>query len=176
MKALISTVAAILCRLLSVIVTIAIAVLSLSVLTQIVAREAFGFSFLPLDDVIPYTFSISIFAGAALLFKEKGHIAITVLSDFLPYGIRRCIVVFSELVITGFLIFLLIYGIIFWFDGRFQYSPLLRMRMFYIYIIVPLSALSGLVFVLDNHLSPAREPPDADPDSDILCETSQTSS
>ena len=164
MKALVSTTAAIICRLLSAIVIIAIAVLALSVLTQILVREIFKFSILPLDDVIPYSFSISVFLGAALVFKEKGHIAITVLSDILPDKLRWCAIVFSELVIAGFLVFLLVFGVVFWLDGRSQYSPLLGIQMFYVYLAVPVAGFSGLVFILDNHLSPAPKNLDATPD------------
>lgn len=162
MKALISTTATFLCRLLSVIVGVAIAILAVAVLVQIVTREAFRFSILPLDDLIPYSFSISTFAGAALLFKDKGHIAITVFSDIMPEKLRRIVVAFSECVIVGFLLFFLIYGIEFWMGGRFQYSPLLGIRLFYVYAIVPLAGFSGLVFILDNYFSPVSEPPAAD--------------
>lgn len=164
MKAFVSTLSRFLYRLLSVIIALAITVLSLSVLSQIVTRELFGFSILPLDDIIPYVFSISTFAGAAMLFKEKGHIAISVISDFMPDKLRRFALIFSEVVTAAFLVFFVYYGIEFWLDGRYQHSPLLAMRMIYVYTIIPVAGISGLVFLLDNCLSPESEPSGEEPD------------
>lgn len=160
MKSLVATTANFFSRLLSALVAASLSILFLSVLVQVVTREVLKFSVLCLDDIIPYAFSISTFAGAALLFREKGHIAITVISEFFPRRIRFCTIVFAEAATALFLLFFLYYGFEFWLDGRYQFSPLLRFSMFYIYPIVPLAGLSGLVFWLDSILSPRPEPED----------------
>ncbi len=129
------------------ILILSLAALGLSILTQIILRAVFSRTFLALDDIIPYSFSLSTFAGAALLFGEGGHIAITIFSDFMPAGIRRAVRVFSGGVTAAFLLFLLYYGYEFMLDGGYQYSPLLNFRLCYIYAIVPLCALSGLLFL-----------------------------
>lgn len=141
-------------KILEIILAVSLAVLGISILIQIVLREVFSYAFLPLDDIIPYSFSLSTFAGAALLFGEKGHIAITIFSDIMPAGIRRAVTVFAEAVTVLFLLFMLYYGYEFMLDGGYQYSPLLNFRLCYVYFIVPFCALSALVFLaagkLDN--------------------------
>ncbi len=159
MKTAIAKLAALLRRFLEIVLVACVGILTVSVLFQVFIRELFSFSYLPLEDVIPYAFSVSTFAGAALLFDEKAHIAITVLTDVMPNAIRRAAVAISEAGIFLFLLFMLYYGYEFWLDGRFQYSPLLAIKLFYIYTIVPLAAFSGLVFMLNNFLNPKPEEP-----------------
>lgn len=155
MKTLVHKLSTALRKLLEAVVLVCILVVAGSVFIQVCVRELLSFSILPLDDVIPYAFSVCTFAGTGLLFKDGGHIAITVLTDLMPLGFRRLAVAFSHAVVLFFLMFLLVVGVEFWWDGRFQYSPLLHFRLVWIYTIVPLSAFSSLVFIVDNLLSPA---------------------
>ena len=134
-------------KLLECVLAVSMGALGLSILAQIVLREAFGRAFLPLDDIIPYSFSLSTFAGAGLLFGEGGHIAITIFSDVMPERIRKTIRAFAGIVTVCFLLFLLYFGWEFTMDGGYQYSPLLNIRLCYVYAIVPLCALSSLVFL-----------------------------
>lgn len=135
-----------------------LAVLGLSILTQIVLRELFSYALLPLDDIIPYSFSLTTFAGTALLFGEGGHIAITIFSDIMPAGIRRIIRIFAGVVTVLSLLFMLYFGYEFMLDGGYQYSPLLNFRLCYIYFIVPLCAFSALVFLAaGQHGEPTSE-------------------
>ncbi len=140
-------VARLLKKLLECLLAVSMGALGLSILVQIILREAFGRTFLPLDDIIPYSFSISTFAGAGILFGEGGHIAITIFSDIMPAKIKKAIRSFAGAVTVCFLIFLLYFGWQFAMDGGYQYSPLLNIRLCYIYAIVPLCALSSLVFL-----------------------------
>lgn len=134
-------------KLLQCVLAVSMGVLGLSILAQIILREVFGQVFLPLEDIIPYSFSLSTFAGAGLLFGEGGHIAITVFSDILPARMRNAVRRFAGVVTVCFLLFLLYFSWEFTLDGRFQYSPLLNIRLCYVYAIVPLCALSALVFL-----------------------------
>lgn len=129
-------------------VALSLSVLGLSVLLQIVLREAFSFALLPLDDIIPYAFSISTFAGAALLFGERGHIAITIFTDMAPAWLRNKVALFASAMVVAFLVFLLVYGFDFMLDGWYQFSPLLNIRLCYLYVIVPVCALSALLFLI----------------------------
>lgn len=146
-------------KLMETVLVVSLAALSLSVLVQIGLRELFSVTYLPLEDIIPYSFSLSTFAGTALLFGEGGHIAITIFSDIMPAAPKKAVVAFAGLVTVLFILFLLRYGVDFMLDGSYQYSPLLNIRLCYVYAIVPLCALSSLVFMLagrgrrdaDNH-------------------------
>lgn len=140
--------AAALRQLMNLILIVSLSALAMSVLVQIVLREIFGMTYLPLEDIIPYSFSLSTFAGTALLFGEGGHIAITIFSEILPLALRKLIIVFAGLVTVLFLLYLLWFGYEFMLDGSYQYSPLLNIRLCYVYAIVPLCALSSLIFMV----------------------------
>lgn len=152
--ALLRPVAAVLRKLMNLLLVVSLSALALSVLVQILLRELLGMTYLPLEDIIPYSFSLSTFAGAALLFGEGGHIAITIFSEILPKAIRKLILAFAGAVTVAFLLYMLWFGYDFMIDGSYQYSPLLNIRLCYIYAIVPLSALSSLIFMI----VPDREP------------------
>ena len=149
--------AAVLRKFLNLVLVLSLAVLGLSVLAQIVLREVFGYAYLPLDDIIPYSFSLSTFAGMALLFGEGGHISITIFSDIAPAAVRKAVIWFAGLVTVVFLAFLLWIGWEFTLDGGYQYSPLLNIRLCYVYVIVPLCAFSALVFMAEKRLGGASE-------------------
>ncbi len=134
-------------KLFEFVLALSLSVLALSVLVQIVLRQALSYAYLPLDDLVPYAFSVSTFVGAALLFGENGHIAITVFSDLMPEKIRRPVRQFAWAAAAAFLLFLLVYGYGFAENGLHQYSPLLGIRLCYVYAVVPLSALAGLLFM-----------------------------
>lgn len=134
-------------RLFEFVLVVSLAALALSVLAQIVLRQALSHTFLPLDDIIPYAFSVSTFVGAALLFGEGGHISITVFSDLVPERMRRPVIWFAGTMSAAFLLFLLVYGYEFTVNGLHQFSPLLGMRLCYVYSVVPVSALGALLFM-----------------------------
>ncbi len=144
--------ATILRKAMSLVLLVSLIIMSCSVLIQILVRELFSTSILPLDDIIPYSFSISIFSGASLLFGENGHVAITIFSDILPRRIRTAIIVFSHLVVLAFLVFFLYFGYEFMLDGQWQFSPLLNIPLGYIYAVVPLCALTSIVLMLESLL------------------------
>ena len=125
-------------------------VMSLAVLIQVVLRAAFSTSFLPLDDIIPYCFSIGTFSGAALLFTESGHIAITFLADSLPPVPHRAVMLFSRSLVFLFLLLFLVVGFDFAAAGNHQFSPLLRIPLIYVFFAVPFFAVSSLVFIAER--------------------------
>ena len=132
-----------------------VALMTVSVFTQIILRGVFSYSFLPLDDITPYSFSIATFLGAALLFGDNGHVAITVFSEMAPAPLRKAALVFSHVVVFAFLVFFLAAGVDFAADGRFQFSPLLGIPLVYVHAVIPASAFSGLVFLIESLLKPA---------------------
>lgn len=162
---LLSLAARFLRKLMSFLLAASLIMMSISVLIQICMRELFSTSILPLDDVIPYSFSISIFSGTALLFGEEGHVGITIFTDFLPAKIRNAIIVFCRAVVLLFLVYLAYFGYEFMLDGQYQFSPLLNIPLGYIYFVVPLCAVAGLVLIFDRYFSTV--PPEEKPITEI---------
>jgi TRAP-type C4-dicarboxylate transport system permease small subunit len=106
-----------------------------------------------LSDIISYSFPITTFTGAALLFKKAdGHIAITFLTDMLNGKIGKILHYICEFFTYVVLIYILLWGVQFAFNGQFQFSPALNIKLIYVFSVVPLFALSGLVFKLEKLL------------------------
>lgn len=139
-------------NILETLVKVCIVLMTLGVFSQVILRTVFKMTFLPIEDILPYSFSITTFTGSALLFREKGHIAITFLADALP-GIGGKIVGFiAETLTLFFLGFVLVVGTEFMIAGKYQFSPLLKIPLFYIFTVVPLFAFASLVFLLNRYL------------------------
>jgi TRAP-type C4-dicarboxylate transport system permease small subunit len=131
--------------------------MTLGVFGQVILRMLFKTTFLPIEDILPYSFSISTFAGSALLFREKGHIAITFLTDWMKGAAGRAVRFLSEVFVFVFLGLFLTLGTVFMTDGRHQFSPLLKIPLLYIFIIVPLFAFASIVFVVRRNLTAGGE-------------------
>ena len=138
--------------LMRLIVGLCLAVMSLVVFIQVILRWFFSTTWLPLEDLVIYSFSISTFAGAALLFREGGHIAITFFTDRLTGRWRRIAHWITQATIAIFVVYMLVYGWEFTVEGMAQFSPLLRIPLGIVYVVVPVSALATLVFLLENAL------------------------
>ena len=146
-----------LCRafaaLLSALLVLSLVLMFLAVGVQVIARGLFQTSVLWLDDMLMAGFTVSIFCGIALAFRARSHLATTVIPDSLPpraaraYG--RVIDAVSALAMAG----------IGWFgidfvQGAFgQYSPVLRLPMGWVYLIIPVSAVVSILFIIENQLT-----------------------
>jgi TRAP-type C4-dicarboxylate transport system permease small subunit len=122
--------------------------MTLGVFIQVLLRFIFKTTLLPIEDILPYSFSITTFTGAALLFREKGHIAITFLTDWIKGTAGKVLQVLSEILTLIFLGLFLTLGMTFMIAGRHQFSPLLKIPLLYIFVIVPFFAFAAIVFIL----------------------------
>lgn len=120
------------------------------VISQVVLRTFFKTTFLPFDDLVVYTFTISIFMGIAVVFKTNAHLATPMLVDLCPAGFRRVIAVTIWTIVTAFLLLLLVCGGQYAADSFNSYSPSLNIPMGWIFLSIPLSAVCSLVFVIEN--------------------------
>lgn len=127
-----------------------LALMSGAVLIQVILRTFFQTTWLQMEDLIPYAFSISTFLGAALVIREGGSIVITFFADYLGGRAETYIRRFAALVTVLFFLMLLYYGTRFAINGWGQYSPLLRIPVGPIYAVVPISALMTLIFLLSG--------------------------
>ncbi|MFQ3621024.1 MAG: TRAP transporter small permease subunit [Spirochaetales bacterium] len=130
---------------------VCLVVMTLGVFSQVILRMIFKRTFLPIEDILPYSFSITTFAGSALLFREKGHIAITFLTDSIRGKAGIILQFLSDVFIFVFLGIFLIWGTIFMLSGNYQFSPLLKIPLLYIFIVVPLFAFSSIVFLIRRY-------------------------
>ena len=90
------------------------------------------------------------FLGAALAFQQGRHIAVTLLRDNLPSGLRRIVFGASLIVIIAFLATLAMIGWDYMNVQSFQKSPSLRLSMMYVYSVMPFStALMAALACID---------------------------
>ena len=142
----------------------AILAMAASVFIQVVLRSVFDTTWLPLDDLVVYGFTVVVFTGTALVFRSNSHLATPVLLDVLPRRVQNAGRWLIDLLCLAFLAMLLVYGVQYARDGMHQFSPLLHLPVGYIYAAIPLCGFAGIVFILDRRLAelPSRRPPHED--------------
>lgn len=81
------------------------------------------------------------FLGAALAYQQGRHIAVTLLCDSLPSGLRRAVTCTGLLVVIAFLVMLAMVGWHYMGLQSFQKSPSLRISMGLVYAVMPVCAV-----------------------------------
>lgn len=142
----------ILARALTVLMVVALILMFVSVGAQIIARSMFSTSVLWLDDMLMSCFTISIFAGIALAFRARAHLATTVISDSLPPAAARPFGRLLDLISALAMIGLAWVGIEFTQGAFGQFTPVLRLPLGWVYLIIPISAAISVLFILENQL------------------------
>ncbi|WP_319517564.1 TRAP transporter small permease [uncultured Martelella sp.] len=123
--------------------------LSLVITLQIVSRVAFT-SVPWTEEVARFLLIWTTFLGATLAFQQGRHIAVSILRDRLPPLPRRIVALAGTLVILAFLVMLAIIGTRYMNVQSFQRSPSLRLSMFWVYAVMPVSAvLMAVLAVID---------------------------
>lgn len=152
-------VCAALAALLSALLVLALVLMFVSVGVQVIARGLFSTSVLWLDDMLMSSFTIAIFTGIALGFRRRAHLATTVLMDSLPPGPARAYGRLIDLICILAMAGLAWIGIDF-VQGAFgQFTPVLRLPLGWVYLIIPVSALLSILFIIETRTS------DKDPDA-----------
>ena len=147
-------VAAVLCGLMS----LSLVGMFLCVAIQVFARSVLSTSYLWLDDILLFGFTISIFAGIALIFRTGQHLRSTLLADSLPAGASRVIYLAADLVTVAAMLGLAYQSIEFVRGAFGQFSPVLRLPLGWVYLILPLSAVASVLFVIENRMSGKDSP------------------
>lgn len=143
-------------HLLKVLLVVSLAYMSAAVLLQVILRWVFGTTLLAMEDGVVYAFSVSVFTGAALLFRGGGHIVLSFFVERLRPQWQQAATRVADLVVLAFLIFLTVQGISFASDGMAQFSPSLGIRMGYVYAVVPFTAAASAAFLIESALNAGR--------------------
>ncbi|RVT82738.1 TRAP transporter small permease subunit [Rhodobacteraceae bacterium CCMM004] len=91
------------------------------------------------------SFTWAVFFGAAAAFRRGQHVRIDVLVVRLPEGPRRIIAIAIDLLILGFLIYVLYYAALLTVSSSARPSPILRIPFTFVYGAVLISLASMLV-------------------------------
>lgn len=92
------------------------------------------------EEAVRYLFLWLCFLGFSVTMNRGGHIFVDFFINFLPPSARRALVMASDAVIVGFLVFLMIKGARIAQATWNNLSPAMQLPMGYLYLILPISA------------------------------------
>lgn len=149
---LFSRICDILAWILTALMVAALILMFVSVGVQIIARSLFSTSILWLDDMLMSCFTITIFTGIALAFRARAHLATTVISDNLPPAAARLFGGLIDLISALAMLGLAWIGIEFTQGAFGQFTPVLRLPLGWVYLVIPVSAGISVLFIFENQL------------------------
>ena len=91
--------------------------------TNVVARYGFSASFSFSEEITTYLFVLLSLMGSAIAAKRKSHLGFSLLSDMMPYGIRKL------MHIVGCLFAITFCGMLVWFGSRMAMSQFARQQV-----------------------------------------------
>lgn len=148
LRNILSQVDTFLTRFWTAIMVLSITIMTIGALAQVIMRTIWGASWAPSTEIIAYCFTFATFAGAALLFRGRHHLAIDFFVDRLPGGSRQVAAWISDAVVLATCLWLAYLSIGMIRSGGNQFSPTMGFTLGWIYTIVPLSLLSCSFFVI----------------------------
>lgn len=139
-----------LARLMQAVLVLSLAGIFLCVAGQIVARTLLDTTYLSLDDVVVFGFTLSIFSGVALVFRDNAHLATPVLNELLEGRWERHIARISDSVCLLALAALFLVGLQYTQNGFGQFSPVIGLPLGWVFAIVPVSAAASMIFIIER--------------------------
>lgn len=162
---------------LKILTAVLFTVLVLAVVWQVFSREVLQSPSTWTEELAKYTFVWTSLIAAALVFGERGHIAVTFLVEMLPRTIRKVVAVWVQLLVLAFAVFVLILGGAYGAQNAWlQNLTALPLNIGHTYIVMPIAG-AFIVFYAIHHmvedirgLGPITV---ADPKADGLDETTE---
>ena len=108
---------------------------------QVLFRYVIGYSLYWSEETARYLFVWISFLGAVAALERGAHIGVEVLVEKLPRNIRRYVILFSNISVGLFLLFLTVKGLKMVADNMIQRSPALRVPMGLVYLAIPVGAV-----------------------------------
>lgn len=135
-------------------VTIAIfAILVLDVLWGVFSRYVLGYQSRWTEELAISLIVWVSLLGAALMFREKGHLGVDYLVGKFDPAAQRVAAVVAELAVLAFALLVLVYGgwhLVEATLSRGQVTPAMNWKVGYIYSIVPISGLFVTAFSIEH--------------------------
>lgn len=125
------------------------AVLAIVTFLQVIMRFFFKMPVAWGQDIIRLSFIYLVFLGAAYCLKTNDHLNIDIIFSAIPVKISKVLQIIINIILLGFFVFLLIYGIEFSKTGITQKAPYTAIPMIYYYASIPISALFLIVYDLE---------------------------
>lgn len=127
--------------------------MSIVIIFQVFSRYVLDYSLTWSEELARYLMVWSIFLGAALALRKKSLIAVEVISENLPYQVRRVLKIVVYVICLFFFILLLLKGIEMVGMVKMQRSPALQVPMSIPYAGIPIGAtaliLNAIAVILE---------------------------
>ncbi|KIL37367.1 TRAP C4-dicarboxylate transporter [Cohnella kolymensis] len=141
-------------RIEKVIVSIAVLIMSLSLIAGVIFRYFFNSPLVWSDEIAMYSFIWISFVGGSMALKKDQLASVSILMDRLNGKIRMILLSVGFAIVLGFLIYFLVYSIP-WIlspDISFQQSTAMMLPMIYPYLSVPVGIAGMTIHALDLFL------------------------
>ena len=125
-----------------------IAIMSLCVIFAVIARYCFGFSHKALEEFITTVFAFSTFWGMGICFIENEHVTINSIYDMFPKKFKVFATFFNYIVTIAVIVVMLKFGTAYALKFGSQISSGMEVPYIYMYGIIPVGCLLGLVCVV----------------------------
>lgn len=119
---------------------------------QVISRFVFQLSIPWSTDIIRLTFLYSLFLGVTVGLREKGHLNIDVVFNLLNKKAQIVLSILINILIGGFLVFLLVKGLSVVSGAMGQRMPYLDMPISVLYFAIPLNAAFMLYYLIPQIL------------------------
>ena len=127
---------------------VCMALILLLVIVQVVMRYIFNSPLTWSEELAVYVMVWMTFAGSVICMRDKEHIDVTILVDYLPHGLQKLAIIFSRLASAVFLMIVIYYGFDFVMENRVVTSAANQINMGLVYSIIPLSCVGMLYYVI----------------------------
>lgn len=140
-------------RMLEWLVILLFAMLTLDVLWGVFSRYAIGHQSRWTEEVAIYLLVWVSLLGAALTYREHGHLGVDYFVGKLSESARRVVAVVAELAVLLFALFALVFGgmmLVLQNLEANQVTPALGLKVGYLYVTVPLCGIFFVIFSIEH--------------------------
>ncbi|GAB5471121.1 MAG: TRAP transporter small permease [Rhodospirillales bacterium] len=120
----------------------------LSICLQVTGRYLFGFAPAWTEEVARFSIAWITMLGSALVLRRNGHIAVTIVTAWLPRRLAAAVALLRDGLIVMMAGALAIYGYSYAVLGGRRASPALEIPMYYPFLAIPLGAVLIVTLLL----------------------------
>ena len=135
-------------RLLDGVSVLCMGLILILVIAQVAMRYLFNSPLVWSEELAVYVMVWMTFIGSVICMRDNEHIEVTILTDYLPQGLKRAIFVLSRLASAIFLLIVAYYGFELVQENLVVTSAANQINMGLVYSILPLCSLGMLFFVI----------------------------
>jgi TRAP-type C4-dicarboxylate transport system permease small subunit len=139
---------------LEVILVTIVALQAVLLMASVLLRYLFNSPIIWGDEIVRYSLIWMTFVGAAMATKEKQHIQVDVIDTVLPKLGQKMTNWFVDVVVVGFMVFLIYYGIRMTDFQRGMFGETLSWFSYaYVYVSIPIGALFSIFFTITKYFA-----------------------